>query len=160
MFDRLKVLFHRKSKIAPELLHIDGVKTPLTPRPDKAEEAATALLDMLTGNVVNEPQGSLKKLYGHNTTEYYHALAHRIQINYEREQRGAQRILAYCEEQLANPVHKGMFAAQLENELFSVQVVVEREKGELFDRWQHCLAMVTMMQMEQCEELSKKADLT
>lgn len=152
MFARIKDLFRRKPKAEPKPLCINGATVKLTPRPDEAEMAAAALLEMLTGeaDITTDKPNEPKPDKG--TPEYYYALARRIHSNHEHEAHEALRLIAYCEEQLALPMTRDGHTLELENELYTVLPIVERESGELLQRWQRCLAEVVVRQMQEANE--------
>lgn len=149
MSSTIKAIFHRKPQSAPQPLSIEEDTVRLTPRPDEAELAATALLEMLTGESDPTARHDKESKHGKDTPEYYHDLAHRIQANQEHKLWAAQRIVAYCEEQLGELRPQDGKVHELEDELYTVQSIVEREGAELFARWQHCLAEVAIRQMQQ-----------
>lgn len=158
MSNLIKAIFRRKPKVEAEPLQIDGIKTRLTPRPDEAELAAEALLDTMTGNTATDAAADAPLPKDNHTITYYEALVKRIQANREREERMSQRVIVYCEEQLAKATTDKHLPFDLERELFTVQATVEKMQGELFSRWQYCLAKITMAQMKASEELGGSSE--
>lgn len=157
MFARIKDLFRCKMKADPKPLCIDGATVKLTPRPNESETSAAALLEMLTGEADINTDSQNEQKPDNGTPEYYHALAKRIRSNREHEARDALRLIAYCEEQLSIQIHN-VNAFELENELYTVQATVERERGELLTRWQHCLAEVVVRQMQKASKEPRYID--
>lgn len=149
-------------------LRIEGIATaPMTPEPDEAEKAATALLASLCSQQAkNEKMKKCKNEKGRQpakgTAEYYKQLAERIKEKQAEEARAAMRYVAYCEEQLkqlsiVNAEGVASWKRErsgnsqlsiLNSGLFKHQDAVEREGGELKHRWQHCLANVTIRLMD------------
>lgn len=157
-------------------LSIDGIPpAPLTPEPDDAELAAASLLASYTGFKV---QGSgfkmFKKKDNHESltinrepakdAAYYQQMSDKIKAAHRQEARAAMRFVAWCEgnlrggtEQRNNKTTESVNSeiretvnpfTELEAGLFKHQDVVEREGGDLKKRWQHCLATVTVLQMQ------------
>lgn len=103
---------------------------------------------------------------------YYQALAHRIREGREMEERACRRWLTYCEMTLSLlprdgegrakareagagggsvrgeslPSREGLVGS-LERGLYDRQDIAKRAGGDLFRRWQHCLAEVTIRLM-------------
>lgn len=151
--------FQREKKnTSPRPLVIEGCSTTLTPEADKAETAAQAVLDILSNDYSKSrnPGESRKPEMG--TEEYYSQLLHRIRDGWEMEARQATRYVAYCEQQLKNTLLPVGQLADLERELYRRLDIIEREGGELKKRWQHCLAEVTVRQMNtrSTEDTKKK----
>lgn len=135
-----------KSHVAPQPLRIEGCKPPMTPEPDEAEIAAKALLEQLSGkDVENGGNGKQKPEAG--SPAYYHRLADRIREGRATEAHLVMRYLAYCEQELQNPLLSPGQVADLKKDLYKRIDVVDREGGELKRRWQHCLADVTVRLM-------------
>lgn len=170
----IKDLFTRKKNDAPQEqvtppqpLRIEGIpEAPLTPEPDDAEIAAQALLEMMAAKRQERRHG--KAAHRNNditkyrdndkgeapaprTVAYYRHLAWRMQKAREATRLRVTRFLAFVEQELKKP-HLPAFGegslGLLEAELFKRQDIVERERGELLRRWQHCLALVTVRLME------------
>ena len=134
-------------------LRIEGVRTELTPTPDDAELAATALLESLgrKGRVQktpNTPKTRNTPKTQNKDSAYYRRLADRIREGHATEARLATRFVAYCEQELRNPLPPPGRLAALERELYQRLDIVEREGGELKRRWQHCLADITVRLMD------------
>lgn len=126
-------------------LQVEGVAAPrLTPEPDEAELAATALLEMTAGPKHGAAKTSDPRENKERDAEYYHALAGRIAVAHEAERRAALRYVAFSEEQLTS-AHCPLSA--IEDGLYKHIETIEREGGELKRRWQHCMADVTVRQM-------------
>lgn len=127
----------------PEPLRIEGVTTTMTPRPDDAEVAAHALLESLS-----DPDAASRKTQTRSRTNeagYYRELSRRVMEGHRVEERLAVRFLLFCELELAGgdtPL------PDLEEGLFKHQAAADRSGGLLKDRWQHCLAEVTLRMME------------
>lgn len=161
MFNRLKKIFRRDPSYQKdgvgERLHIEGAHTQLTPEPDDAEVAAEALLESLCeesgsmsrrrfkwfkGGVATGSQQTRQAQDG--TAEYYRELAERVKEAHEMEARLTVRHLAYCEQELRNPLLNAEQLAELERGLYRHLDAVDREGGELKRRWQHVLAEVVV----------------
>ena len=87
--------------------------------------------------------------------QYYRELSEKIKESHAADARMAMRYVAYCEEQLTSDIshqpsaishqpsdisHQTSDIATLEHGLFKHQDTVEREGGDLLERWQKCLA--------------------
>lgn len=133
-------------------LRIDGIApAPMTPEPDEAERAAEALLESLC-----PVQGSMGKSHApltrkhepkKGTPEYFQALSEKIAATHSEEIRSALRYVAYCEDQLKKGSSLSALQPSLDTGLYKHMDVVDREGGDLKHRWQHCLAEVTVRQM-------------
>lgn len=168
MLNWLKRKLGRKEVTQGEVqpLCIEGAHTTLTPQPDEAEIAAKALLEQLSGkggvdgvNGVNGGNGT----NGKNEPEvgspaYYRRLAERIREGRTTEARLVMRYLAYCEQELQNPLLPPGQVADLEKELYRRLDIIDREGGELKRRWQHCLAEVTVRLMNATENKDAPAE--
>ena len=157
-----KKIFRRKreAQTKPQPLRIEGCKTTLTPKPDEAELAAEALLEMMCDGrwKMEDGRGDGRKEIAHGTSsnstcrdvQYYRELSEKIHTARAAERRLTMRYLAYCEEQLAlpQPLYVGQIG-EMEQELYKRQDVAEREGGELLRRWQHCLAECIVRQMSE-----------
>lgn len=138
---------HQKDGVG-ERLHIDGTQTSLTAVPDEAEVAAEALL----ASLANERQKAKSKNQDapeprhakEGTAEYYRELAERVKEAQETEARLTLRRIAYCEQELHNPLLNAEQLAELERGLYRHMDAVDREGGELKKRWQHVLAEVVI----------------
>lgn len=162
-----KRIFHRKREQKdgqkPRPLRIDGCKTTLTPTPDDAELAAQALLETMaahseesrnddkTTNRLNDRAANRlndKKESSTHDAAYYRELSKKIKTARAAEKRHAMRYLAYAEQQLESPLFTDNTSLnELEQELYRLQDIAEREGGELLRRWQHCLAECIVRQM-------------
>lgn len=152
----------------PVSLRIEGTKpAPLTPEPDDAELAATALLESMAEVSSSKLQVSSNEAAAHQPSSishqpsvrdaaYYHALADRIRTARTAEARLTMRLLASVEEQLSEPtaLYKGQWV-DTERKLYRALDIAEREGGELKQRWQHCLASVLVRQMEEEREATE-----
>ena len=129
------------------VLRIEGIEPALlTPAPDDAELAATLLLESMS----RKGRVAKKRKTPDSVTAKYKAIADNIRENRAAAVRTAQRYIAYSEQVLAQAksgVTGGSSLADLERGLFLNQHAAEREGGELFSRWQHCLAVVTIRLM-------------
>lgn len=153
-----KKIFRRKreAQTKPQSLRIEGCKTTLTPKPDEAELAAEALLEMMCdGRRKKEDGRPQPSSISHQPSSphgaaYYRELSEKIRTARAAERRLTMRYLAYCEEQLAlpQPLYVGQIG-EMEQELYKRQDVAEREGGELLRRWQHCLAECIVRQMSE-----------
>lgn len=161
-------------------LSIEGIApAPLTAEPDDAELAAAALLEaMAAGKNERMKKSKNEKAAPKGSKEYYEQLSEKIKAAHEQERRAAMRFVAYCEKTLSPLPRQGESRAKareaganntseerlspftgereeglrsLETGLFKWQDAVEREGGELLRRWQHCLATVTVLQMQAVE---------
>ena len=150
MFDWFRNIFKKKEPITvhPLPLTVEGIApAPLTPEPDEAELAAAALIESLTPGPSPKGEGSDRSEPEKGTAEYYRHLADNIRQAHEDARLRTVRFLAYCEEQLNN-VQCSMFNVQsLEAELYKHIDVVERHGGELYKRWQRCIAEITLRQL-------------
>jgi hypothetical protein len=139
-------------------LRIDGVKTILTPKPDDAELAATALFETMAKTEVRSERSEVReKKPKQGTPAYYKDLSDKIHAAREQERRAAMRYVAYVEtkiEELKNSKIEELqsfdlsILPSLEHGLYQHQDAIEREGGELKKRWQRCLAELTVMEME------------
>lgn len=139
----------------------------MTMEPDNAELAAQALLEVMIdkqkrrqkkADVSDKSETSEKsdksgstKPNTLQTSEYYHQLSDRIRQAYTSSRQRTLRFLCYCEQQLRNqdmPLFGAGSLNLMQAELFKRIDVVDREGGDLKARWQHCLAEVTLRQME------------
>ena len=187
MLDAIKRLFRRKHTTPRPAregqgvglpLRIEGVKpAPLTPQPDDAELATTALLESMAEvssskfqvsskharkrpeakGATAEPETlNLKPETSGATAAYYRALAERIRTARIAEARLVMRLLSSVEEQLSEPtaLYKGQWG-DTERKLYRAMDVAEREGGELHRRWQHCLANVLVRRMEEEREATE-----
>ena len=147
----------------PMPLRIEGIPdAPLTPEPDEAETAAAALLESLAAGRNEKKKSKNKKTAQKGSKEYYEQLSDNIREAHAAEARAAQRYISYTEQRLhtaASSDAPGGSLAELEAGLFKHQYTVEREGGELLSRWQHCLADLTVLQM-QAAEASGDNDIT
>ena len=141
----------------PKPIRIEGVNTVMTPEPDDAELAAQALLESLASPERRRTRrGGGKEKPEEGSADYYRSLADRIRIAHEAEARAALRYVAYCEQELAGSekgeVRSGEWRSEqlaaLERGLYRYTDTVEREKGDLKARWQHCLATVIVRQTQ------------
>lgn len=149
----------------------------MTPEPDDAEKAAAALLDSLSDDRENRAKEiDTFSPDGEAGRGLYLALSERIREGREMEERVCLRWLTYCEQQLKAhktlPVREGSSGAKntsearlssptgeredgllfsLQRELYARQDIADRVGGELKNRWQHCLAEVTVRLMENTE---------
>ena len=148
---RLKKIFHRKKKDTTEPLRISGVgEAPLTPEPDDAELMTQALLDNLSkprrhGRWSSFPFFRKKKSSEEKgSAGYYRQLASRVKEDRLLAADSARRYVAYCEAHINDA---SIEASVLSSGLFRHQDAVEREGGELYKRWQRCVAEVTVRQL-------------
>lgn len=154
----LRRLFRRPGFIRPEAgeaaaFRIDGIApAPVTPAPDDAELAAQALLELQTARPDSRTAAATASSGDKRTVSYYRALAERIRGTHEKEARSATRYVAYAEQQLALPANAdgdeyiGALAL-LEDGLYKWSDTVSREGGRLKERWQHCVAEITLRQL-------------
>ena len=158
----------QKEPETPQPLKIDGVgEAPMTMEPDNAELAAQALLEVMIDkqkrrrkkadvsdksdtSEKSDKSGSIKP-NALQTSEYYHQLSERIRQAYASSRQRTLRFLCYCEQQLRNqdiPLFGAGSLNLLQTELLKRIDVVDRVGGEIKARWQHCLAEVTLRQIE------------
>lgn len=158
----------QKEPETPQPLKIDGVgEAPVTMEPDNAELAAQALLEVMIDkqkqrrkksdiydksetSVKSDKSGSTKPDFL-QTSEYYHQLSDRIRQAYASSRHRTLRFLCYCEQQLRNqdiPLYGADSLNLMQAELYKRINVVDREGGDIKARWQHCLAEVTLRQIE------------
>lgn len=148
------------------MLKIDGVgEAPMTMEADNAELAAQALLEVMLDkqkrrrkksdvsdkSETSEKSGESGKPNTLQTSEYYHQLSDRIRKAYASSRQRTLRFLCYCEQQLRNqdiPLYGADSLNIMQAELYKRIDVVDREGGDIKARWQHCLAEVTLRQME------------
>ncbi len=159
----------RKGPETPQPLKIDGVgEAPMTIEPDKAELAAQALLEVMLDKQKQRRKkadvyeasdkagksgesGESGKPNFLQTSEYYHQLSDRIRQAYASSRQRTLRFLCYCEHQLRHhdiPLYGAGSLNLLQVELLKRINVVDRAGGEIKARWQHCLAEVTLRQIE------------
>ena len=169
---RIFNIFRRKEfKPQPKQLRIDGTKTTLTPTPDDAELAATALLEHMCDvrgkredtEGKHQPSAISHQTSNTHDVAYYRQLADRIKESHEQERRAAMRYVAYVEGKIEelknskiekdgsavanstlNTLHSTL--SDLERGLYQHQDCAEREGGELLRRWQKCLAECILKQ--------------
>ena len=141
-----------KALAEPMMLRISGIATRMTAVPDDDELAAQALLESLSAP---EERGG-RKAKGHKqetpspkkgTPEYFRQIARRVKDAHDEEERRTKRFLAWCHDRLVDPGLTPDELAAIERDIYLHQECVEREKGELLRRWQHCLAETTVRQM-------------
>lgn len=169
---KIRNLFHRKRKEPDEPQAVEGTeRVPMTAEPDNAELAAQALLEVMierkavkrkakrVSKKSKKPEAqSNEKTDGKTenpadlqTVEHYLQLADRIRLAYASTRQRTQRFLSFCEQELQRrdiPAYGKGSIALLEAELYKRIDIVEREGGELKNRWQNCLAEVTLRLME------------
>ena len=161
-----------------------GIHVPLTPEADEAEMAAWALLELQrnpdTAAVKSAAQPAVTKR--EQSVEYYRNVARRKREAEQTARRALMRCLAYVEQQLENEErrmkdeeslrqHRDAGSAKtdgnsslftlhssLETLLFRHQQTAEREGGTLFSRWRHCLALVTIRQMQALGQIGNDDD--
>ena len=156
----------QKEPETPQTLKIDGVgEAPMTMEADNAELAAQALLEVMLDkqkrrrkksdvsdkSETSEKSGESGKPNTLQTSEYYHQLSDRIRKAYASSRQRTLRFLCYCEQQLRNqdiPLYGADSLNIMQAELYKRIDVVDREGGDIKARWQHCLAEVTLRQME------------
>lgn len=156
----------QKKPETPQTLKIDGVgEAPITMEPDNAELAAQALLEVMLDkqkrrrkkadvsdkSETSEKSGESGKPNTLQTSEYYHQLSDRIRKAYASSRQRTLRFLCYCEQQLRNqdiPLYGADSLNIMQAELYKRIDVVDREGGDIKARWQHCLAEVTLRQIE------------
>ncbi len=153
MFNR----FRKKQKEEPQPLMVEGIKpAPLTSEPDDAEQAAMALLEMMSGHSIGNDQAEEPEK---GSKEYYEYMAARIRQAHDASTVHTMRFLAFCEQELAKPhlpqTGTGSLS-MLDVELFKRIDTVERVGGELKKRWQRCVAEVTLRKMGIEKEISNK----
>lgn len=152
-----KKLFRPKEHEEPQSLRVNGIDdAPITPVPDDAELAATALLGKMA-DTSDSPRVKKKKQSAKGPSPkgkderglaYYRGLAERVRAGREMETRITMRYLAYCEQELRNTLLNSGQLTGLERGLYDRIDIVNREGGELKRRWQHCLAEVTVRLMD------------
>lgn len=137
----------------------------MTMEADNAELAAQALLEVMLDkqkrrrkkadvsdkSETSEKSGESGKPNTLQTSEYYHQLSDRIRQAYASSRQRTLRFLCYCEQQLRNkdiPLYGADSLNLMQAELYKRIDVVDREGGDIKARWQHCLAEVTLRQME------------
>lgn len=156
----------QKEPETPQTLKIDGVgEAPMTMEADNAELAAQALLEVMLDkqkrrrkksdvsdkSETSEKSGESGKPNTLQTSEYYYQLSDRIRKAYASSRQRTLRFLCYCEQQLRNqdiPLYGADSLNIMQAELYKRIDVVDREGGDIKARWQHCLAEVTLRQME------------
>jgi hypothetical protein len=158
---RFFTIYRRKKMKDPvRTLRIDGIKTTITPKPDDAELAAQALLESMAAPKVRSQSSCVPLVASEQsssadirpqTSAYYKDLSEKIKAAHEHDRRMATRYVAYVEEQLSTPLahREGQGEspfATLERGLYQHQDAIEREGGELKQRWQKCLALVIVKQ--------------
>ena len=163
MYDRIRKIMHCIStcfvgeKGEPVRLRVEGATTTLTPEPDDAELAAEALLQSMGGGKnekMKKSKNEKKNSQPIKDKAYYEQLAKRMQEGHEMEARITMRFVAYCEQELKNPLLPIGRIVGLEHDLLQRQAIADREGGELKTRWQHCLAEITVRNLAEIGELS------
>lgn len=160
---QFKNFFSRKQKAEPQPLRIEGIpEAPMTPEPEDAELAATAVLEaMLDGNKKNDKTKQEHPEPKDHTAAYYRKLADKIRNAHDAALLRTMRFIAFCEQELqkANlPLSGPGSLALLETELFKRIDTIERQGGELKRRWQHCLADITIRMMKAAGKTSEDTD--
>ena len=137
----------------------------MTMEADNAELAAQALLEVMLDkqkrrrkkadvsdkSETSEKSGESGKPNTLQTSEYYHQLSDRIRQAYASSRQRTLRFLCYCEQQLRNqdiPLFGAGSLNLMQAELLKRIDLVDRVGGEIKARWQHCLAEVTLRQIE------------
>ena len=137
----------------------------MTMEADNAELAAQALLEVMLDkqkrsrkksdvsdkSETSEKSGESGKPNTLQTSEYYHQLSDRIRKAYASSRQRTLRFLCYCEQQLRNqdiPLYGADSLNIMQAELYKRIDVIDREGGDIKARWQHCLAEVTLRQIE------------
>ena len=137
----------------------------MTMEADNAELAAQALLEVMLDkqkrrrkkadvsdkSETSEKSGESGKPNTLQTSEYYHQLSDRIRQAYASSRQRTLRFLYYCEQQLRNqdiPLFGAGSLNLMQAELLKRIDLVDRVGGEIKARWQHCLAEVTLRQIE------------
>lgn len=172
----IKRLFRKHTHTDPQPLQVQGVGTaPITPTPDQSELAAQALLEVLIeqrrrhvgkhhpDTPDRQPKVKPASVVAPHDKKYYHHLADRIRLAYELSSQRTQRFLAFCEQQLKKPdlpVTGSGSLQLLETELYKRIDIIDREGGKLKERWQHCLAEVTLRLMNANDKHEPKQDST
>ena len=162
---------------------------PLTPEPDDAELAAQALLESMSLPPAPSHRGGAKKHHGKHPDHspsghsaeansqlstlnsqlpeerdaaYYRHLADKIRQTREHQRLRVTRFLAFCEQELKKrylPAYGPGSLGLLEAELYKRMDIVDREGGAIKERWQHCLAQVTVRLMKLSHtESAERAD--
>lgn len=155
---------HIKSheQATPQPLAITGISpAPMTPAPDDAEIAAQALLEIILEKQSHKRKHKSKKAKRKATPDkqhpvvhdkaYYQHLAERIKEAHAEARKRTLRFVSFVEQELKKPdlpaTGEGSLGL-LETELYKRIDTVDREQGELKERWQNCLAEVTLRRME------------
>ena len=139
-------IFKRCREAKPQPLRVNGTKTTLTPEPDDAEIAAQALLESLSGGWIAKDVRDRRDT-AEKGVAYYRRLEERVLEGRAADRRSAARYVAYCEQELEHPRLDSGHTADLERGLYRHIDTVGREGGKLKERWQHCLAEVTVRRM-------------
>ena len=167
LFNRKRENATQEPEPAPQPLAIEGIpQAPLTPEPDDAELAAQALLEMMAAKQHSRRHGKgarrnnditvsrdneKEEAVTPYTASYYRHLARKMREAREATRLRVARFLAFVEQELKKP-HLPTYGdgslGLLEAELYKRIDIVEREGGELKQRWQHCLALVTVRLMD------------
>lgn len=147
-----KNIFNRKVKQDPQPLRVEGIpNAPITAEPDEAELAAQALFEsVMQGKNTRKEENNAEPENG--TPEYYRRIAEKIRSAHDAATLRTMRFVAFCEQELLKPnlpVSGQGSLELLETELYKRIDTIEREGGELKERWQHCLAEVTVRLMQQ-----------
>ena len=154
---------YKKQKEEPRPFRVAGITdAPITPVPDDAELAAEALLDSLASAAAKPPQTEKRATAEPPHTEkgtvaYYEHLAGNIRSAHITAAERTTRFVAWMEEELKKPnlpMSGPGSLPLLEAELYKRIDTIDREGGELKQRWQHCLAEVTVRLMEKDKGLS------
>lgn len=173
----IKNIFRKHPHADPQPLQVQGVGTaPITPTPDQSELAAQALLEVLVEQrkrhvskhhkgigKTEQPKVKPANVVAPHDKKYYHHLADRIRLAYELSSQRTQRFLAFCEHQLRKPdlpVTGSGSLQLLETELYKRIDIIDREGGKLKERWQHCLAEVTLRLMNAPDAHEPQEDST
>lgn len=145
---RFFTIYRRKKMKDPvRTLRIDGIKTTITPKPDDAELAAQALLESRIYGDKTQRKHAQNAKPQQGTAEYYGELSEKIKAAHEADKRAAMRYVSYVEEELKHQPSDISHLTSLEQGLYQHQNAVEREGGDLKQRWQKCLALVIVKQM-------------
>lgn len=149
-------------------LTIEGIPhAPMTAEPDSAELSCEALLRYWAcaeEGMKGEKELSKEEIrqgITEKSREYYGMIAKRIRHAHTQSVLRALRFVSFCEQELMRddlPLEGPESLELLNKELYKRVDTVEREGGDLKQRWKRCLAMVTVRIMEKKNLISPSDD--
>ena len=142
-------IFSRKASGDIPVLAITGIsQAPMTAEPDDREIAAQALMESLLSG--KEREGRQKEMPDKGTKEYYLVISERVKKAYNNVTLEARRFLVFSEQELKRedlPLEGEGSLETLETILSKCLNTIDREGGDLMQRWKQCQADVTVRKL-------------